>query len=599
MRARGTVAILAALTALWPAFAHASEPPALSVQGVAVGAGPADGWLVQPAAALKPGEWLGSAALHYARTPLRFSATGGLQQTVIGDLGMVDAAALVGLPKHWAVGAVLPVAWLMRGGGPNVAQLSRLPQGPALGDVQIQLRKQFWQGPALGGESTFSFDLAGELPTSAAGNWLGGAGAAVLRGWWSLTTGPWRGDLGVGARLTPTQSLRVAPLDANGQPDASQMRDALRAGSTADVAMALRRSLGGGDVRVGAELAAHLPLVTTVAENLGVVELAASGDYALNPWLRLGAVIGAAPTTGPGSAALRLGAVLRFDPQALPSDRDGDGLDDRLDRCPDAAEDRDGFEDRDGCPDTDDDGDAVPDASDKCRLVAEDRDGFQDDDGCPDTDDDGDAIVDAKDLCPRAAEDRDGFQDDDGCPDTDDDGDGIADSADLCPQQAETKNGYEDQDGCPDMKPGEAPPAIEPPQGATPAAEEPAPVAAPVEKPKKGAKKAKGPAAAPTPKAEPKPAPSGEAKPVEAPKAAEAKAAEAKPAEAKPAEAKPAEAKPAEGKPADAPKAAETKPAAKAESKPKAETKPNADTKPAEPEGKPRVKVKDLSKENP
>jgi len=48
-----------------------------------------------------------------------------------------------------------------------------------------------------------------------------------------------------------------------------------------------------------AELAAHMPLVTTVAENVGVVELAASGDYALNPWLRLGAVIGAAPTSGP------------------------------------------------------------------------------------------------------------------------------------------------------------------------------------------------------------------------------------------------------------------------------------------------------------
>lgn len=49
-----------------------------------------------------------------------------------------------------------------------------------------------------------------------------------------------------------------------------------------------------------------------------------------------------------------------------PADRDGDGIPDSEDQCPEAAEDRDGFQDGDGCPDPDNDGDGVADAEDKC-----------------------------------------------------------------------------------------------------------------------------------------------------------------------------------------------------------------------------------------
>ncbi|MCA9674828.1 MAG: hypothetical protein KC464_07305, partial [Myxococcales bacterium] len=71
----------------------------------------------------------------------------------------------------------------------------------------------------------------------------------------------------------------------------------------------------------------------------------------------------------------------------------------------------------DRAPTSDRDRDGVIDGRDRCRDVAEDRDGFEDDDGCPDDDDDGDGIPDALDRCPRDAEDRDGFDDEDGCPD--------------------------------------------------------------------------------------------------------------------------------------------------------------------------------------
>src|SRR6185436_15916504 len=47
-------------------------------------------------------------------------------------------------------------------------------------------------------------------------------------------------------------------------------------------------------------------------------------------------------------------------------DQDGDGILDNVDKCPTIAEDKDGFEDDDGCPDADNDQDGVPDATDTC-----------------------------------------------------------------------------------------------------------------------------------------------------------------------------------------------------------------------------------------
>src|SRR5580704_2843094 len=101
----------------------------------------------------------------------------------------------------------------------------------------------------------------------------------------------------------------------------------------------------------------------------------------------------------------------------------------------------------------DSDGDGIPDDVDKCPNEPEDKDGFQDADGCPEPDNDHDGIPDAQDKCPNEPEDKDGFQDADGCPDPDNDQDGIPDTQDKCPDQPETKNGYQDEDGCPDEIP--------------------------------------------------------------------------------------------------------------------------------------------------
>jgi outer membrane protein OmpA-like peptidoglycan-associated protein len=129
-------------------------------------------------------------------------------------------------------------------------------------------------------------------------------------------------------------------------------------------------------------------------------------------------------------------------PVEAPKDRDGDGIPDNLDKCPDTPEDKDGFEDEDGCPDPDNDNDGVLDAADKCPNEA----GPIENLGCPIRDRDGDGIPDDKDKCPNEAEDKDGFEDDDGCPDLDNDKDGIPDIQDECPNEA----GPAETKGCPD-----------------------------------------------------------------------------------------------------------------------------------------------------
>lgn len=140
--------------------------------------------------------------------------------------------------------------------------------------------------------------------------------------------------------------------------------------------------------------------------------------------------------------------------EVIIKDSDADGIRDRDDACPNEAEDMDGFEDTDGCPeDQDSDSDGIADSKDECPQEAEDMDGFEDDDGCPETDNDSDGIEDGQDKCPLEAEDMDGFEDEDGCPEPDNDGDGIADGDDKCPTEPETANGFEDADGCPDELP--------------------------------------------------------------------------------------------------------------------------------------------------
>jgi large repetitive protein len=88
---------------------------------------------------------------------------------------------------------------------------------------------------------------------------------------------------------------------------------------------------------------------------------------------------------GLGTPALRAFGGVRFTSPDR-RDKDGDGLVDSKDQCPEEAEDFDDWDDADGCPDSDNDGDGIPDTSDACPLNAENIGVGDDSDGCPDLD---------------------------------------------------------------------------------------------------------------------------------------------------------------------------------------------------------------------
>jgi OmpA-OmpF porin, OOP family len=114
-----------------------------------------------------------------------------------------------------------------------------------------------------------------------------------------------------------------------------------------------------------------------------------------------------------------------------PKDRDGDGVLDTDDKCPDVA----GLASLMGCPDKD--GDGITDADDKCPDVA----GLSKYQGCPIPDTDGDGINDEQDKCITVK----GVARYQGCPVPDTDNDGVNDEEDKCPNEAGPATNF----GCP------------------------------------------------------------------------------------------------------------------------------------------------------
>jgi outer membrane protein OmpA-like peptidoglycan-associated protein len=188
--------------------------------------------------------------------------------------------------------------------------------------------------------------------------------------------------------------------------------------------------------------------ITDINDDPLEVDVAAKVTVIYGFSLNLGVGNGIVAGLGSPQPRVYLGAVWSPDVR----DRDHDGIPDLVDKCPDEPEDRDGFQDADGCPDPDNDADTIPDAQDKCPNQPEDFDQFQDQDGCPDVDNDNDGIDDLHDACPNDAEDHKPPKPNDGCPlsKTDTDGDGIPDAIDKCPTEPEDKDGFQDEDGCPD-----------------------------------------------------------------------------------------------------------------------------------------------------
>jgi OOP family OmpA-OmpF porin len=435
--------LLAASLSLLAASAWGDSPvPSLDLREFHPPVDPAGFLYMEPSRTPGGGQWNFGAYASYALSPIVLRASDGVELAkVISHQASIDYYGNVGIGKTWAVGVAMPTVVYQT--GDDVTGLlpgSEALHHAAIGAIALDLKKNFLSPQDLGG--------------------LGIAGLGTLY----IPTDPrsyvsdrkLRGELRALAEL----DLLVLTLRATAGFRMRQQDEIYLRNGTDDyvfshdipwgLGVTLRpQALGldrGGHWRWSAEFHGGIAIKPTFAAEAQSPALAGlSARYSTG---EVSALFGVElPMNGAiGNPLVRpvvgFGWVPRFE------DADEDGIEDEKDQCPELAEDKDGFEDQDGCPDFDNDDDGVPDESDRCPKEKEDVDDYLDEDGCIDPDNDGDGILDTADACPTVPGPKNGPRP--GCKDPDPDHDGVLDEKDKCPDRAEDADGYEDADGCPD-----------------------------------------------------------------------------------------------------------------------------------------------------
>lgn len=365
------------------------------------------------------------------------NADSGEQSIPLEHQYSVDYVGSVGVTDWLSLGVALPTVVYQSGAAEPEPIFEAEPPAAALGDVRFDLKANLLRPGSVGTLSLGAL-VRTTLPTSTDRAYVG----------YDTVTGE-------GRLLAELDYLNNALLATAGV----RLRDEVQVLSTTlhhDLpwGVAARFGLGGGPSAsrrhwsVVAELHGSVGLQPEFADELSSPIL---GGLSLRmSQLDWSVLVGGESSVNGGLGGPRARGVLGLGYAPRVRDEDGDGIEDRMDQCPQVAEDLDGFEDADGCPDYDNDQDGVSDTDDRCPTELEDFDDFADEDGCPDPDNDGDGIVDSKDACPMVPGKASLKKEFHGCPPRDSDGDGLFDDADACPKRPEDKDGFEDEDGCPD-----------------------------------------------------------------------------------------------------------------------------------------------------
>ncbi len=347
--------------------------------------------------------------LDYALNPMVVEAVAGDSSTEAGSLVEHQLAAHVnlslGLLERLVIFLGMPVNLVQSG-----QSIAGLPAGDGggLGDLFLGARGRIYGEP--GDLFAVGAQLAVSFPTAIAAN----------------QAQRYSGERG--ATITPTLLLELRPVErlrVTGNLGARFRTDTPSQVVNLSVGHELTWGLGVTFTAVedllnlyveGFGSAVFESIGTSSAREATPFELLGGARVQPIEGLEVGAALGTGLTRGVGSPDFRfvftVGYAQRPIRESAEGDRDGDGILDRADGCPDEPEDRDEFEDQDGCPDPDNDRDGILDGSDACPLEPEDRDGFEDENGCPDPDNDGDGILDTSDRCPNEP----GVPEEQGCP---------------------------------------------------------------------------------------------------------------------------------------------------------------------------------------
>jgi hypothetical protein len=438
---RGGVALVVlGATLLGAAVAHAADVPGLDLRRLELPTDDAGGLFTEPAGTPGAFNWNAGIVASYAhRLVVLHDASGAEVAIPVRNQLSLDYQFALGLGDRLALGVSLPSVIYQEGSdiADRVSGASALPAS-ALGDVALSAKATLLPAGDLGGFSLGAIARV-TLPSGDPGSYVSE----------STATGELRvlSELSLVAfALRATAGAKVRGEETN------YVNQAFGHELPWGAALIVRpQALGWDDKgRWLWSLETHGAVALTPSFAAGAGSPAVIGPVArytpseLSLWAGVEAPLGSAVGVPSLRAVLGLGWAPRF------YDADKDGIEDAKDECPELAEDRDGFQDSDGCPDFDNDDDGVGDEDDKCQGEREDADGFEDQDGCLDPDDDHDGIPDVKDACSREAGPDSVDPKLRGCPRRDRDMDGVYEPDDKCPKQAEDRDGFEDGDGCPD-----------------------------------------------------------------------------------------------------------------------------------------------------
>ena len=321
-----------------------------------------DGWVSAEGSAVRPSDdrWELGAMVHYARNSLIIAnGDGELERALVaGRVGLfLGGSASIG--DRFALGLGLPL-FAQHGDGD--------PDSVGIGDLRVVPKLALTRDV----EDGIGLALAAEVraPTHG-GDYAGGADSFSIFPKLILDhrfPGGLRLGTNVGVIVRDNQRfLNVT------------------SGDELSYAVGASYRFGGlaGTTEAGVELDGGVNLSGAGDEEVALEALGFL-RHALGPeWLVQGGV-GAGVLAGYGVPTWRV--FLGVTSRPTSHDGDFDGVPDSRDQCPEFAEDRDGVQDADGCPEEDADGDhdGVSDQDDRCPTEPETINGNADDDGCPD-----------------------------------------------------------------------------------------------------------------------------------------------------------------------------------------------------------------------
>ncbi len=406
-------------------------------------------WFVLESLDLRGDSWLAAGVVgDWARKPLvLYRPDGAESRAVVSDQVFLHAGVSLISFDRLRLALSVPIA-LYQGGDPGIAEgvTYRSPSQASLGDVRLGADARLLG--VYGRPFTLAAGVQVHLPTGRRDDYTGDGKVRVT----PRVQGA--GDLGP---VTYAARLAFQYRGLDGDDAGAVLGSELQFAAAVGLRLADRRLVVGPEVYGGTVVSdsdAFLDKRSTP------VELIVGAHYLFADQVRAGLGLGPGLSRALGTPQLRVLASLEYAPAYVPPpsppppDRDGDGVLDADDACPDVA----GVQTDDprirGCPPPPDrDGDGVSDADDACPSVV----GVKTDDpkttGCPPPrpDRDADGVPDADDACPDVAGVRTEDPKTTGCPPPppDRDGDGVLDAEDACPDAAGPRSDHPKTHGCP------------------------------------------------------------------------------------------------------------------------------------------------------